>query len=193
MSVSATLSMAAALGLAFFASPGAVPGIPSTRSAQQWGAAVMETLQANLRVEPIRLNDLAPAPSMSEGSANATAVALGPARLGASYSIPMQSVNPVVVRELNRIWRLTIPAGNRARSQVTVAIESLRGEPGRLSLLGHEEISIPVAVLERAVTVRLEDAGSRILEGGVALQIPSASLQHAGQYAGRLVLRTEGF
>jgi hypothetical protein len=193
MSVSATLSMTLALGLALSASPGAVPGIPSTRSVQQWGPAVMETLQANLRIEPIRLGDLAPAASMSAGSSDATAVALGPAHLGASYSIPSQSVNTVVVRELDHIWRLTIPAGNRARSQVTATIESMRGEPGRLSLLGHEEISIPVAVFERAIAVRLDDAGNRVLEGGVALQIPTVSLQHAGQYTGRLVLRTEGF
>jgi hypothetical protein len=193
MSVSAMFPLVLALGLAINADPSASPGIPSSRAARQWGPATMETLQANLRIEPIRLNDLAPAPSLSAGSANATAIALGPARLGANYVMPSPAINPVVTRELNRIWRLTVPAGNSSRSQVTATVESMRGEPGRLSLLGHEEISIPVVVLERAASVRLDESGSRILEGSVVLQITSASLQHAGQYTGRLVLRTEGF
>lgn len=191
MSACAALSMA--LGLALAASPRAVPGIPSAQAPQQWGPVVMETLQANLRIEPIRLNDLALGPALPAGATHATAVALGPAQLGASYSIPAQPVSPLVTRELNRIWRLTIPAGNLSRSQVTATVESMRGEPGRLSLLGHEEISIPVSVLERAPAMRLGDSGGRVVEGGVALQIPSASLQQAGQYTGRLVLRTEGF
>jgi hypothetical protein len=153
----------------------------------------METLQTNLRIEPIRLQDLAPVPAQSVGAASATAVALGPAILGARYTMPAQPMNPFVTRELNRIWRLTIPAGNRARSQVTAVVESLRGEPGRLSLLGHEEISIPVVLLERASIQRIDESGNRVLEGGVALQIPSISIRHAGRYSGRLVLRTEGF
>ena len=102
-------------------------------------------------------------------------------------------MNAIVTRDMSQIWRLTIPSGSPGRSRVSVTVESLRGEPGRLSLFGHEEISIPVAVLERAPTVRLDESGSRVMEGGFVLQIPSASLQHAGQYTGRLVLRTEGF
>ena len=193
MSLSATLSVVAALGLALSASPKVAPGIPSARAPQQWGPAIMETLQSDLRIEPIRFNDLAPAPTMTVGSADATAVALGPARLGASYTLPSQPMSPVVQRELTRVWRLTIPAGSTTRSRVSASVESLRGEPGRLSLVGHEEFSVPVVVLERAAAVHMEESGNRILEGGVALQIPSSSLQHAGQYSGRLVLRTEGF
>lgn len=193
MSTGALISMLATLGLAASAGPRVVAGIPSTGTSQQWGVAVMETLQTNLRIEPIRLNDLAAAPMLGSGVATATAAALGPARLGATYSLPSQPINAVVSRELNRLWRLTVPSANRSRSRVTTHIESLRGEPGRLSLVGREEISIPVAVLERPAITRMDDSGNRITEGGVALQIPSASLQHAGQYAGRLVLRTEGF
>ena len=153
----------------------------------------METLQTDLRIEPIRLNDLAPTPAVATGSAQATAVALGPARLGATYSLPALPINAVVSRDLNRVWRLTVPSANRSRARVTTQVESLRGEAGRLSLVGREEISIPVVVLERPAITRMDEAGTRIIEGGVALQIPTASLRHAGQYAGRLVLRTEGF
>ena len=193
MSMAAALSLTLALGLAVSASPRAVPGIPSAQAPQQWGLAVMETLQANLHLEPIRFNDLAPATATTSGAAEATAMAFGASQLGARYALPTQPINPLIQRELVRIWRLTVPAGSPSRAQVSASIESLRGEPGRLSLLGHEEVSIPVAVLERPVSVRLEQSGSRVLEGGIALQIPSATLQHAGQYSGRLVLRTEGF
>ena len=193
MATAVFFSMVATLGLAASAGPRVVAGIPTTAALQQWGAAVMEPLQANLRIEPIRLDDLAPTPAVASGSAQATAVALGPARLGATYSLPALPINAVVSRDLNRVWRLTVPSANRSRSRVTTQVESLRGEAGRLSLVGREEVSIPVAVLERPAVTRMDEAGNRIIEGGVALQIPTASLQHAGQYAGRLVLRTEGF
>lgn len=193
MSTCMLISMLGSLGLAASAGPGIPAGIPSTAAAQQWGAAVMETLQTDLRIEPIRLNDLAPTPAVATGSAQATAVALGPARLGATYALPALPINAVVSRDLNRVWRLTVPSANRSRSRVTSHVESLRGEAGRLSLVGREEVSIPVAVLERPAITRMDEAGNRIIEGGVALQIPTASLRHAGQYAGRLVLRTEGF
>ena len=195
MSTCMLISMLGSLGLAASAGPGIPAGIPSTAAAQQWGAAVMETLQTDLRIEPIRLNDLAPTPTppVAPGTAPATAVALGPARLGATYALPALPINAVVSRDLNRVWRLTVPSANRSRARVTSHVESLRGEAGRLSLVGREEVSIPVAVLERPATTRMDEAGIRIVEGGVALQIPTASLRHAGQYAGRLVLRTEGF
>jgi len=193
MSTCMLISMLGSLGLAASASPGIPAGIPSTAATQQWGAAVMETLQTDLRIEPIRLNDLADTPTVASGSASATAAALGPARLGASYALPAPPINAVVSRDLNRVWRLSVPSANRSRARVTSHVESLRGEAGRLSLVGREEVSIPVVVLERPATTRLDEAGNRIVEGGIALQIPTASLQHAGQYAGRLVLRTEGF
>lgn len=180
MSLSAALSVTVALGLAVTAGPRAVSGIPSARAPQQWGPAVMEILQSSLRIEPIRLNDLAQSPSLSAGAASATAIALGPTRLGASYSLPSQPISAVVTRDISQIWRLTIPSGSPGRSHVTATVESLRGESGRLSLFGREEISIPVTVLERAPTLRLDESGSRVMEGGFVLQIPSASLQYGG-------------
>ena len=153
----------------------------------------METLQSEIRMEPIRAAELAPATEMAVGAANATAMALGPARLGAKFAVQAQAVNPWITRNLHRVWRLSLPADRMQRSRVTTTIESLRGEAGRLSLVGHEEISIPVVVLERPTHDQLTPSGVRVIEGGVALQMSSASLRHAGQYAGRLVLRTEGY
>ena len=188
------LALAASLGPASLAAgSGDLAGIPAARSVQQWGSAVMETLHTQIRIEPIRSDDLAFATETIAGAANATAAALGATQLGADFGIRAQAVNPWITRDLNRVWRLTVPSDRSQRSRVTTTVESLRGEPGRLSLIGHEEISIPVTVLERPASVQQGPSGVRVTEGGVALQVPSASLRHAGQYAGRLILRTEGF
>jgi hypothetical protein len=194
MNAISLLAMAATLGPAPLAvGPGDLAGIPAARSAQQWGSVVMETLQADIRIEPIRAAELASPAQTFAGAANATAMALGPAHLGADFALQAQAVNPWVTRDLNRVWRLTLPADRGQRSRVTTTVESLRGEAGRLSLVGHEEVSIPVLVLERPSTVQHAPSGVRVIEGGVALQVPSASLRHAGQYAGRLIVRTEGY
>jgi hypothetical protein len=154
---------------------------------------VFETLQSNLPLDPIRLEDVAGSTTVAARAGSATALALGPGQLGANYATPAQSIKPFIQRELNGVWRLTQPMSNAPAMRVTASVESLRGEAGKLSMIGHEEISIPVLVLEHAPTVHVATSGSRILEGGVVLQIPTASLQRAGQYAGRLVLRTEGY
>jgi hypothetical protein len=197
VSTSALLSLAAAvISLAGTpVAPRLSAGIPVSGAPQQWGVAVLETLRDSASLDTIRVEDVARGSTVSTGSASSTASALGRAQLGATYSATDQSIAPFIQRELKRVWRLTVPAMARNTSmlRVTTTIESLHGEPGRLSLIGHEEISIPVIVLERSPTVRTENAGSRIMEGGVILQIPSASLQLAGQYGGRIVLRTEGF
>jgi voltage-gated potassium channel Kch len=193
MSMSALLSLAAAIALAGSVTPRVYPGIPSARAPQQWGAAVLETLQSSVPLNPIRLEDVAPAATVAARAGNATARALGPATLDATYSTPAQSITPFIQRELNRVWRLTIPAANAPAMRVIATVESIRGETGKLSMVGHDEISIPVLVLDRAPNVHVDNSGRRILEGSVVLQIPSASLQRAGQYAGRLVLRTEGY
>jgi hypothetical protein len=193
MSMSALFSLAAAIGLAGSAAPRIYPGIPSARAPQQWGATVLETLQSSVPLNPIRLEDVAPAATVTARAGTATAHALGPASLDATYSTPAQSITPFIQRELNRVWRLTIPAANAPAMRVITSVESLHGEAGKLTMVGHDEISIPVMVLERAPNVHVENSGRRILEGGVVLQIPITSLQRAGQYAGRLVLRTEGY
>lgn len=187
------LALAASLGPAPMAGPGGLAGIPASRSAQQWGSTVMETLQADIRIEPIRASELASAAQTTGTAASATAVALGPTRLGADFALQVQAVNPWITRDLNRVWRMTVAADRSPRSRVTTSIESLRGEAGRLSLVGREEVSIPVMVLERPSTIQHAPSGVRVIEGGVALQMPSASLRHAGQYAGRLIVRTEGY
>jgi hypothetical protein len=193
MSMSALLSLAAAIGLAGSVAPRVYPGIPSAGAPQQWGAAVLETLQSSVPLNPIRIEDVAPAATISARAGNATARALGPATLDATYSTPAQSITPFIQRELNRVWRLTIPAANAPAMRVIATVESARGESGKLSMVGHDEISIPVLVLDRAPNVHVDNSGRRIMEGSVVLQIPSASLERAGQYAGRLVLRTEGY
>ena len=193
MSMSALFSLAAAIGLAGSVAPRVYPGIPSARASQQWGAAVLETLQNSVPLNPIRLEDMAPAAAIGARAGSATAHAQGPTSLDATYSTPAQSITPFIQRELNRVWRLTLPAANSPAMRVITSVESARGEAGKLSMVGHEEISIPVLVLERAPTMHVENSGRRILEGGVVLQISTTSLQRAGQYSGRLILRTEGY
>jgi hypothetical protein len=193
MSMSALFSLMAAMSMAGSAAPKAYSGIPSGGASYAWGAAVFETLRNNLPLDPIRVEDVAASTTIAAHAGSATALALGPAQLGATYSTPAQSIKPFIQRELSGVWRLTVPASNAPMMRVTTAVESLRGEAGKLSMVGHEEVSIPVVVLERTPTMHMANAGSKVLEGGVVLQIPSASLQLAGQYAGRLVLRTEGY
>jgi hypothetical protein len=175
--------------------PRVAPGIPVSGAPQTWGAAILETLRDNASLPPIRAEDVAQTGSVALGATRSTAVALGTTHLGADYSIATEPLTPFVQRDLGQVWRLSVPAMTRTSNnlRVTTSIESLRGEPDKLSLVGHEEISIPVVLIERAPSVRVANTGTRIMEGGVLLQIPSASLQLAGQYGGRLVLRTEGF
>ncbi|HXD83193.1 MAG TPA: hypothetical protein VN599_02065 [Rudaea sp.] len=193
--MSALWSLAAAMSLAGSPVGSRIPaGIPSTHAPQVWGAAVLETLQSNPRLEPIRAEDIAGASSVPIGASHATAVAPSRAKLEATYSTPAQSVAPFVRREIDHVWRLSTPATAQAMAmRVTTSVESLRGEPGRLTLVGHDEISIPVVLLESAPMPRTDNSGTRVLEGGVVLQIPSGALLHSGQYGGRLILRTEGY
>ncbi|GEM_PF-6854520 len=195
MSLSALLPLAVAISLA--GSPGGsrlASGIPLTRAPLPWGAAVMETLQRSVQLQPIRVEDLAGAASVASGAASATAVAPARAQLAATYATPARATVPYIQRDLGRLWRLTVPASAHGPTpRVTATVESLRGEPGKLSLVGHEEISIPVLLLENAPVVRADTNGTTVLEGGFALQIPSSALERAGSYGGRLVLRTEGY
>jgi hypothetical protein len=187
---------AVAMGLAGSPiAPRLAPGIPVSGAPQAWGAAVLETLRDNASLPPIRAEDVAQAGAITLGSTHSTAVALGAAHLGADYSITAEPLTPFVQRDLGQVWRLSVPTAARTGNnlRVTTSIESLRGEPGKLSLVGHEEISIPVVLIERVPNVRVANTGARIIEGGVIVQIPSAALQLSGQYSGRLVLRTEGF
>lgn len=196
MSGSALCVFAVAMSLAASpVAPRVAPGIPVSGAPRAWGPAVLETLHDSASLPPIRAEDVAQTAVVAQGSTNSTAVAQGMARLGAEYSIATEALAPFVQRDLGQVWRLSTPQTARTSSNlhVTTSIESLRGEPDKLSLLGHEEISIPVFLIERAPNVRVAKDGVRVVEGGVMLQIPSAALQHAGQYAGRLVLRTEGF
>lgn len=193
MTMSALFTLAAVIGLAGSAAPRIYPGIPSAGAPHTWGAAVFETLQSSLPLDPIRLEDVAASTTVAARAGSATALALGPGQLGATYPTPAQAIKPLIQRTLNRVWRLSLPATNAPALRVTASVESLRGEAGTLSLVGQEDVSIPVVVVERAPNLHMESNGRRILEGGVVLQIPSASLQRAGQYAGRLVLRTEGY
>ena len=196
MSMSALCMFAVAMGLAGSpVAPRVAPGIPVSGAPRAWGAAVLETLRDNASLAPIRAEDVAQAGVVTLGSTQTTAVALGAAHLDADYSIATEALAPFVQRDLGQVWRLSMPQVSRSSSSlhVSTSIESLRGEPDKLSLVGHEEISIPVVLIERAPNVRVARDGARVVEGGVMLQIPSAALQHAGQYAGRLVLRTEGF
>ena len=196
MSMHALWSLAIAASLAGSPAGARVPGgIPSARAPLTWGAAVLETLDSRPRLEPIRVEDLAGATLVPTGATHATALSPARAKLEATYATPAQALAPYVRRELNHVWRLSLPAGNASASatHVTTSVESLRGEPGRLTLVGHDEISIPVAVLESLPQQRVDTSGTRVLEGGVVLQIPSSALLHSGQYGGRLILRTEGY
>lgn len=196
MSMSALCALAVAMGLAGSPiAPRVAPGIPISGAPRAWGAAILETLRDNAALPPIRAEDVAQAGTVTLGATQGTAVALGAAHLGADYSITTEPLAPFVQRDLGQVWRLSVPVSSRTTNNlhVTTSIESLRGEPDKLSLIGHEEISIPVVLIERAPSVRVANGETRIIEGGVMLQIPSAALQHAGQYSGRLVLRTEGF
>lgn len=201
MPMPALWSLAAVLSLAGSPAGPSVPvpaGIPSARAPLSWGAAVLETLDNNPRLEPIRVEDIAGSASVPLGATHATANAPTRAQLQATYVTPAQAVAPYVRRQIDHVWRLSLPSGGSnaagsASMRVTTSVESLRGEAGRLTLVGHDEISIPVVVLESAPQLRTGVAGTRVLEGGVVLQIPSSALLHSGQYGGRLILRTEGY
>ncbi len=196
MSMSALCVFAVATGLAGSPlAPRVAPGIPVAGAPRTWGAAVLETLRDNAALPPIRAEDVAQAGVVTLGSTQSTAIAVGTAHLGADYSIVAEPLAPFVQRDLGQVWRLSVPPVARASGslRVTASIESLRGVADQLTLIGHEEVSIPVVLIERVPNVRVDKDGVRVIEGGVSLQIPSSALQHAGQYAGRLVLRTEGF
>jgi hypothetical protein len=165
-----------------------------TRAPLPWGASVLETLQPSVQLQPIRAEDIAGRALVASGAASASAVAPARAALAAVYATPARATQPYIQRDLGRLWRLTVPASVRGASlRVSATVESLRGELGRLSLIGHEEITIPVLLLENAPVQRNDPDGTRVVEGGFSLQIPSAALQRAGSYGGRLVLRTEGY
>ena len=64
------LALAASLGPASLAAgSGDLAGIPAARSVQQWGSAVMEILHTQIRIEPIRSDDLAFATDTIAGAA----------------------------------------------------------------------------------------------------------------------------
>ncbi|HZP65079.1 MAG TPA: hypothetical protein VFB32_02110 [Rudaea sp.] len=196
MSMSALWTVIAAAGLA--GSPAGLRtlpmGIPSAHAPLQWGAAVLETLQSSPRLEAIRAEDVAGANTVAVPGVHAIAVAPARGKLEATYTTPAQALTPFVRREIEHVWRLSVPAtATGAAMHVTATVESLRGEPGKLTLLGHDEVSIPVLVLENAPTLRTDGTGTRVIEGGVVLQIPNGALTHAGQYGGRIILRTEGY
>lgn len=170
------------------------PGIPISGAPQSWGAVVLETIHDQTSMPAIRAEDVAPAAAVTLGSTNSTAIASGAMQLDADYAMVTEALTPFVQRDLGQVWRLSVPpVAHSGSPRVTTSIESLRGEPDKLSLIGHEEISIPVVLIDRVPNVRIANNGARVTEGGVIVKIPSAALQRAGQYAGRLVLRTEGF
>ena len=104
-------------------------------------------------------------------------------------------VSGFVQRDVPSLWKMRIAPGKSAggNPNVRVQLEGLDGQPNVLSCIDSPSVSVPAFVRSSSTHGVPNKDGVLELTGGAAIQIPLAGLTRACRYAGRLVVRLEGF
>jgi hypothetical protein len=151
---------------------------------------MLEMPQASLALEPVRAEELE-ARSGSRGpssSPRVTATLEGGAVVARLPPLDT-SIVPSIVRRVDTVWRLDVPGEQAGAVRVEIEVESPAGSDARFEATDGSGASLPVYVRPSAPRMYATGDGRVTMEGGAELEFPTASMNHAAVYRGRLLVR----
>jgi len=169
----------------------AVPGLASPNGMPAH-AGLIAIATPRIDLDPIRIEDIAPAGLMALGRLDGTARSSA-GGLSAGGTLPVPPVRPMIERRMRSVWRTVLPAGRSVGDvNVKVEAESLIGGQAQLESLDSPGLAVPVTLRNLPSRVSEDAAVGRIVEGDVSVQLRTQDLRVAGRYRLRLVITLEG-